>query len=710
LIVFGLLISSGPTSVLFRWEIPTVKHCTRCLMLLAIVFLSGCGANSTFHEVSSPDGFYKVKIIGTVQVIPGASVGSIETVAPPWNMVVVVKSLGGSTATMDKLEQAKEIGLAMRAYATTFRATAKPLTAVTLNGFLGGEVELAAPAGPDPASGKTRPATTLIVRYFLINEKSLTAVVGSTKTISASTPEVKTFFDSLQLNVTANSSGGAAPGMHGMPGMHNSMPPAGTAQMPGMHGAMPPPTASTMPGMAPPGTMPTASNPAALMHGMPPMGIPGGTPGVPAGTYNSGAAATTPMPAGTAPSGTYSSGGTGLAGMPPVNMPMATMPPIGTIPTNTGIPAAAGTYNSGTPATAPMATAGIPGVNATLPGMNPMNTFPGQPGIPGQSPMPGQPGAPGEANQLPAYTGTPVGTSKLKSGTIVQIFDKGNWVDVKVQEAYLSGLVLVQTQTKPATSGVVPRELLQFAPGVSAPAVASNDRARTSSASLPSSSTPAAPRAVKTAKAATPAAAKADSSKASGLISLEGAEVEDLLKIIGNKTEHRRVQAAEKLRDLSDAGPNPIIAKKLIELLKVDEIPVRAAVANALEKWYSPEVNEAVLKNLTASTAEVRQSMMRILSANKIDGAAAGIAKRLADQDDRKVAIETLVVIGESAQAPVIEMLRHKDSKAKLAACDVLKEIGTADGLAALKKATETWTGTDRLAARKAMQALEAKK
>ena len=137
---------------------------------------------------------------------------------------------------------------------------------------------------------------------------------------------------------------------------------------------------------------------------------------------------------------------------------------------------------------------------------------------------------------------------------------------------------------------------------------------------------------------------------------------------------------------------------------------VRNAVAQALEKWAAPENNDAVLKSMKGATAETRQSMMRILVAHKHEAAAGDIAECLADKDDRKVAMESLIALGEPAQKAAIKMLDHRDSKTKLAACDVLKEIGSADAVTALKRAADTWTGTDRLAARKVLKELEAKK
>lgn len=290
------------------------------------------------------------------------------------------------------------------------------------------------------------------------------------------------------------------------------------------------------------------------------------------------------------------------------------------------------------------------------------------------------------------YTGTPISRdTKLIPEDIVQVFFRGKWMDAKVQKVFLNGRVQVRLLAKPRPFFPTTRNLLQFAPGGQPKAVASDEKNGSS----------------RTSKAG---GGKSEPAKVAGHPRIDSASVDELLKIIGTKTDHLRVLAAEKLRDNPEAGSDPIVAKKLVELLKVDDLNVRAAVAHALEKWACPEINDDVLKNVNASTTEVRQSMMKILSAHQFDAASGEIAKRLPDSEDRKVATESLIAMGEPAQAAVIPLLDHRDSKVKLAVCEILKEIGSADGLAALKKASETWMGSDRFAARKTIQALEAKK
>jgi hypothetical protein len=491
-------------------------------------------------------------------------------------------------------------------------------------------------------------AETMILRIYVVNRKLAIVTVNTNHPFTRETPEAKAYFDSFVVTATASGGGPIAP-------MHGTMSPAygSDGSAPAMHGG-----------------------------GSPGVGMHGATPG----TYSTGGANGTP-------SGTYNSGGSSSAASPAAGMHGASA--------STGVagtPMPTGTYNTGVPA--PAGTAGSTG-------SSPQNGA--QAGMHGA-----QPGVAGSNGSTPVFTGIPVTLEhKLYIGDFLQVFLNRQWVDVKVQQTFLDGSVQVRTQVKPQFFFVTFRNVLQYAPGVMptlAPVV-ETPRSKgasypiTSTASLPTTTRPISP----SKPAAVPSTAKSEPAKG-GFISLDDASIEDLLKIMGTKTEHRRVQAAEKLAERSDAGPNPEVAKKLADFLKVDELTVRAAAAKTLEKWASPEVYDVVLKNLNASTTEVRQSMMRILAANRVEGSAAEIGKRLADKDDRKVAQESLIAFGEAAQAAVISLLDSKEQKVKLAACDILKEIGSADAVTALKKAVETWSGTDRIAARKTLQIVEAKK
>ena len=390
--------------------------------------------------------------------------------------------------------------------------------------------------------------------------------------------------------------------------------------------------------------------------------------------------------------------------------------------------------SSGFTATPEPAPALPPPGAAPLAGTNSMplaaaNPAPGS--VPGQgfTPLAVNPngGTPGQTGSTPQYTGTPITPeTKLIVGDAVQVYYNNQWVDAKVTRVSPNGgVVQVRSLTKPPVWEVVPRNIMQKVGSPDAPQVASNDAPLTDPSGLPNSTaasgfanpsdsglpnTKAASKSRSSGLAKSAGESKPETTKSAGGVSLDGASVDDLIRIIGKKGEHRKVQAAERLRDHSEAGPNPEVAKKIVDLLKTDELIVRGAVAQALEKWASPEIQDAVVKNMTGGTTEVRQSMIRIMAASNAEDAADRIAQNLTDKDDRKVATEALVGLGEPAQGAVIKMLNHRDSKVKTAACEILQQIGSADAITALTKATSDWTGTDRLAARKALKTLEAKK
>lgn len=696
----------------------------RSFTYIALLFLLLCspGCSLNFQDFSAPDGSYSVKMPGkpvkSVNVGAGATGESWEVLTSNWNFAVATVDLPPSASSIIASQPGIALDGGVQGMVSHMRATNKGTSSITLNGFPGKEVEVSLPAGPNPSTGKNEPASTAVVRIYLVNTKIVMLMARCRNTITKDSPDVKTFFDSFKLNATASSPAG---GMAGMPG--GSMPMGGagmntpSATYNGAPSSTPNSGAMATPGYAGAngGYSPSGGSPMPNNYAGSPMPnnyagspMPNNYSGSPMPNNNSGSPmpnnyAGSPMPnnyAGSPMPNNYA--GSPMAngsyapsnGASPMPMPMpsATYSP----GNNTAGAGSNGTYPP------PAGTATGPGYNTAGANGTGANSY-GGPG--------GQPGA------GPSYTGTPVtDETKLTVGDTVQVQFNNQWIDVKIQRISPNGMVQVRTLTKPPVINAVPRSMLQLPPGSDEPEVASDEESpRTSPGSLPSSkgglpsSTAAAkPRATGFSKPS--ADPKPETSKSSSPVSLDGATVEELLTIVGKKSEHRRVQAAEKLREHRDAGPNQEVADKLLKLLETDQLTVRNAVAQALEKWATPEINVAALKNLKGGTTEMRQSMMRILAANYVEGNAEGIAQCLANQDDRKVAAETLTTIGEPAQGAVLKMLSHRDSKVKVAACDILTAIGSAESVEAFKKATADWTGTDRLAARKTLKALEAKK
>ena len=661
-------------------------------MLLCLTCLTGCGLE--FTEFTAPSGSYKVKLPGKPVRASASDLSNQrdegwEVITGRWNMGILEVS---SPRSMNSSQQSVALDAMINTSMSRFPGTKKGTSSITLNGYPGRETEYAVPAGAIISGGLKEGASTMVVRIYATETKIFVLMARSTNSITKDSADVKTFFNSFVLNSTATASPGA-----GMPGMSGS-------NMPGSN--MPGATAgnSTLPVGGSSYSTPGGSNPTntAGYNGTAPATypMPTGTPMNPSGTY--------PPPAGTNPNATAGTYPPPAGGTYPPPAGGTYPPPAGANGNNTaGAPG--GTYpppagtNTNTAGTNPMASgtypppAGAGNNSTTLPGMNPPGAFPGQAGQPGAAPM---------------FTGTPVDAeTKITVGDSLQVNANGRWIDVKVTRVAPNGLVQVRSLSKPPIIEFVQRGVLQLPPGAG-DAVASNDAGPvTDPAGLPQSGSARLPKSKSSGGFAKPApATKTESSPSVGSVSLEGASVEELIKIVSKKTEHRRVAAAEKLRDHSEAGPNADVAKKLIELLKADQVTVRNAVAQALEKWSAPENNAAVQKNLKGSTLEIRQSMLRILAAHKYEAAAGDIAECLADKDDRKLATESLIAIGEPAQKAVIKMLDHRDSKVKLAACEVLKEIGTSDSVAALKKASDSWTGTDRLTAKKVLKELEGKK
>lgn len=704
-----------------------MKRHSIVVLLLSILSLTGCG-KLTFQDFSAPDGSFSVKMPGTpVRKSIGPGSDTYEVVTGRWSFEVdhIHPPPGGIDPGLDGF---------ISAFASNLRATSRGNASVNLNGFSGREIEMSLPAGPNPTSGKQEPASTVVGRIYKVNDTYVMVLARCVSNINKDSADVKTFLDSFKMTATASTTPGHMASNSG----NSSSQPGGFQPPPGT-GAMPPGPGS--PG-TPPGNYPPA--------GYPPAGYP--TAGTTPGTYPMPNGAN-PMPGGypTAPPGTYPNA--------PGTTPMPGAYPPGGYPNPNGI-------NPNVAGTTPM----TPGTYPPPPGTNPMpNGNYGKPpaNYPGTAPGGFKP--PNTPASEPTFTGTPVADdTKLNVGDVLQVFAFDQWHDVKIVKVMPNGLVQVRTVKKPFIQDSFQRSRLQFPPGADSPEVASNDTPRTDPSGLPSSGSfnlpnskgsglpnsksgttkpksggfttnydsespkprssgftnpdsdkPAKSKSsgftnstASTPKSTPKTTPKADSGgkPSLGAISIESASVDELLQIIAKKTEHRRVQAAERLKGHNEAGPNPEVAKKLVDLLQADQLTVRNAVAQALEKWACPEINAAVLKNLSGGTTEVRQSMMRIAAANSIEGSIPLIVKCLPNIDDRKVATEVVLSIGAPAEGEVIKLLDNRDGKVRQAARDILQEIGSADSITALTKRNEKWSGSERASARKTIKALEAKK
>jgi len=332
----------------------------------------------------------------------------------------------------------------------------------------------------------------------------------------------------------------------------------------------------------------------------------------------------------------------------------------------------------------PMGNAGYNPMGAA--GTTPMNV----PGVfPGLNPMGNN------TVQPPDYTGTMLSEdSEIKRNDKLQAWANGRWVNVIVERVFPNGMVIVRTYgTPPFITAEVGRSFLQIPAeeiGTASTKSSKNKSTTKSSRTTPKVTRPA---------AVEPSQAPSD---------LDSMSPPELLAFASGKGDlAKRVKALELLAEDSSAKSDADISAGLVKLLSVSERTIRIGAARSLEKWGDDDSHPVMQKLLGDSTVELRHSAMQFLAAAKLESAAADIAARLKVAADRKAAAAALTTLGEAAEPALVALLQDNDEKTRQAICEILKEVGTKESLAALQKGAKEWSGISRIAARQAAEAIE---
>jgi hypothetical protein len=141
----------------------------------------------------------------------------------------------------------------------------------------------------------------------------------------------------------------------------------------------------------------------------------------------------------------------------------------------------------------------------------------------------------------------------------------------------------------------------------------------------------------------------------------------------------------------------------------------RYRAVRAHVRWANKDALDTYRELLKIETSTiVRGVLIEALAGLAGAEAADAIAARLAVKDDRAAAGKALKSIGASAEKAVAGCLGYRDPEARIEACKILKDIGTANSVAPLQKASDGLRGAaaeqvDR-AARDAIDAIGARK
>ena len=131
-------------------------------------------------------------------------------------------------------------------------------------------------------------------------------------------------------------------------------------------------------------------------------------------------------------------------------------------------------------------------------------------------------------------------------------------------------------------------------------------------------------------------------------------------------------------------------------LLASADDELRVAAIEALAHWDWSSKLDDVLPLLKHAHAPTRLAAIAYCGEMQDGAAAETLCERMSQPEDREKIAAALREIGPAAENAVLELLKHRDSAVRVAACSILSEIGSDDSAAALRKVAR---GTDPAAA-----------
>lgn len=124
----------------------------------------------------------------------------------------------------------------------------------------------------------------------------------------------------------------------------------------------------------------------------------------------------------------------------------------------------------------------------------------------------------------------------------------------------------------------------------------------------------------------------------------------------------------------------------IAQVLSSADDELRVAAVKALSHWdWSSKLDEVIplLKHAHAAT---RLAAIEYLGEMQDGAGAEALCERMAQADERENVSAALREIGPAAEDAVLELLKHRDAVVRIAACEVLADIGSDDSAAALRE------------------------
>jgi HEAT repeat protein len=193
---------------------------------------------------------------------------------------------------------------------------------------------------------------------------------------------------------------------------------------------------------------------------------------------------------------------------------------------------------------------------------------------------------------------------------------------------------------------------------------------------------------------------------------------EDLAKVLEDvkgTDKDRRKGACERLAAAQPGEGRKEVVETLTALLTDPDLFTRMAALKAHVAWADKD-GVSTYYDLLKADKDFPSRAILIEALAKLDGARAAeaIAARLTDGADRGAANKALKAIGPDAEKAVLPYLASPDFNTRIAACQVLEQIGTSASVEALKKAADGLDGNlapgVNRAADKAIAAISARK
>ncbi len=164
----------------------------------------------------------------------------------------------------------------------------------------------------------------------------------------------------------------------------------------------------------------------------------------------------------------------------------------------------------------------------------------------------------------------------------------------------------------------------------------------------------------------------------------QGDAVAQALAQLKSPDSNRRGDGARRLKDMLPDERRDQVVQALAPLLDDPNRVNRQTAIEALGVWGNKDAVPLLLKAMRQK--ETRKVAIVALGRLKDERAIEPIAERLEDLFERREAIQALESIGPAAEPALIVRLHHPERDVRVAACEILRAIGTRKSLPDLEK------------------------